>query len=200
MMSRISEQAASDLVIAERAIRDSADIVGRLKYFGDRSSLGALGPVNLNTIVAEAAERARARHADEAAPADVPIEFSLALEIPAVTGDVNALREATEHLIVNALEATSSAGSIVIRTWSEAGSLYCSISDTGAGMWPEIQARAIEPFFTTKGVQRRGLGLSTSLGIIRAHDGELRVESEIGRGTTVTFRLPVAGPETAAGR
>ena len=150
--------------------------------------------MDLNTVVAEAAEGARARWSTESARADMPIEFMLELEMPTAAADVDALHEAAENLVHNALEATLPGGSIVVRTWIEGSWLCCSISDTGLGMTTETQQRAIEPFFTTRGVQRRGLGLSASLGIVRGHGGDLTVASEVGRGTTVTFRLPAAQP------
>ena len=69
--------------------------------------------------------------------------------------------------------------------------MYCSVADTGAGMSGEVRARALEPFFSTKGVQRTGLGLSIAHGIVGQHGGELSIESAEGRGTTVVLALPV---------
>jgi CheY-like chemotaxis protein len=67
------------------------------------------------------------------------------------------------------------------------------VADTGVGMPPEVRARALEPFFTTKGDRGTGLGLAQVFGIVRRHDGELDLDSVEGAGTTVRLRLPAGG-------
>jgi len=65
------------------------------------------------------------------------------------------------------------------------------VVDDGAGMAPEVLAHALEPFFTTKEVGKgTGLGLSVAYGAVTAHGGTLGIESEVGKGTAVTLRLP----------
>jgi CheY-like chemotaxis protein len=68
------------------------------------------------------------------------------------------------------------------------------VTDTGIGMNPETLARAIEPFFTTKGVHGTGLGLSMVQGFVGQSGGDLHIESALGRGTTVNLRLPATTP------
>src|SRR5262249_60595737 len=98
------------------------------------------------------------------------------------------------NLIFNAIEALPHGGQIAITTWSEDKAVFCSVVDTGVGMPPAVQKRAMEPFFTTKGFASTGLGLSVAYGIIRRHGGELSIDSVENRGTTVTFRLIAAEP------
>ena len=96
------------------------------------------------------------------------------------------------NLLVNASHAIETRGEIGIKTWAENKSIFISIRDTGVGIPEEAIDRIFEAFFTTKEVGKgTGLGLSISYEIIHKHQGEISVESEIGKGTTFTVRLPV---------
>jgi two-component system NtrC family sensor kinase len=96
------------------------------------------------------------------------------------------------NLLINAAQAIREQGEIGVRTWSEDNSVFVSVSDTGAGIPPEVLNRIFEPFFTTKEVGKgTGLGLSISYDIVKKHGGEINVASEIGQGSTFTVRLPL---------
>jgi CheY-like chemotaxis protein len=71
------------------------------------------------------------------------------------------------------------------------------VTDTGVGMSEEVRKRCLEPFFTTKGASGTGLGLATSYGIVKRHQGEIQIESELGKGTRVIVRLPVVRTRAA---
>jgi two-component system NtrC family sensor kinase len=95
------------------------------------------------------------------------------------------------NLIVNGCQAIPERGEIQIRTWHDGEFHYVSIADTGTGIPPEYLDRIFDPFFTTKKVgEGTGLGLSISYGIVEKHGGNLQVESEIGKGTCFTVKLP----------
>lgn len=69
--------------------------------------------------------------------------------------------------------------------------MCCVVTDTGIGMSDDVKQRVFDPFFTTKGEKGTGLGLSVVYGIITRHGGEIEVQSEVGRGSAFTIRLPV---------
>jgi two-component system NtrC family sensor kinase len=102
------------------------------------------------------------------------------------------LRQVVVNLIVNAIHATGAAGSVRVATERRGRQALLSVEDDGPGILPEIRARLFEPFFTTKPVgQGTGLGLYVSYEIVRSHGGEIRVDSEPGRGSRFEVRLPL---------
>src|SRR5262245_66378546 len=109
--------------------------------------------------------------------------------LPSVVADEALLDEALGHIVRNAIEAVDDAGMVTITTSSAGPGVLCVVSDTGGGMREDVLRRAVEPFFTTKGPQRPGLGLSSALGIMRQLGGQLEIRSEVDGGTQVTVRL-----------
>ena len=114
-------------------------------------------------------------------------------DLPPIRADANQLSQVLMNLLLNAAEATPEGGRIAIAaaklTYVE--SVEIRVSDTGCGIPPEVLAHVFEPFFTTKRGRGTGLGLSISRAYIRSHGGEMRVDSVLGRGTTVTITLPL---------
>ena len=95
-------------------------------------------------------------------------------------------------LLVNAGQAIEGNGTITIETGADESTAWVSIDDTGCGIAPADLGRMFEPFFTTRPVgQGAGLGLAIANSIVRKHGGRIDVESELGRGTRVTVRLPL---------
>jgi CheY-like chemotaxis protein len=167
------------------------EIVRRLGSFSRRNSQGPRLIVDLNALAEEALALTRGRWHDEAQLHGFDIDVQLcAGPTPPVGADDVSLREVLVNLLFNAIDALPDGGHIRVRTWSTEDVVHCEVSDDGIGMSPEVRQRAAEPFFTTKGLRRRGLGLSLSYGIIQQHGGTLTIESAQGRGTTVTFTLP----------
>jgi signal transduction histidine kinase/CheY-like chemotaxis protein len=176
-----------------QAALDVTEIVRRLGSFSRRQSQPARLIVDLNALVEEALALTRGRWHDEAQlhGIDIDVQLDAGHTFP-VGADEVSLREVLVNLLFNAIDALPEGGHIRVRTWSTEDVAQCEISDDGIGMSPEVRQRAPEPFFTTKGLRRRGLGLSLSYGIIQQHGGTLTIESAEGRGTTVTFTLPTS--------
>jgi len=112
--------------------------------------------------------------------------------LPAVTCNPGQINQVLSNLLHNAAQAVEQGGEITIKTWAEQNLVCIAISDTGPGIPPEIRERLFEPFFTTREVGKgAGLGLSIAYDIIKKHNGEITVKSELGKGSCFTVRLPV---------
>ena len=117
-------------------------------------------------------------------------------DIPRIPCCPGRLNQVFMNLLVNAAQAIEERGDITIETEALNSSVVIRITDTGRGIRPEHLSRIFDPFFTTKGIGKgTGLGLSISHGIIENHNGTIDVESELGKGTTFTIRLPIEGAE-----
>ena len=113
-------------------------------------------------------------------------------DIPMTKCNPGQLNQVFMNLLVNAAHAIEKQGEIRVRTWVESGLINIVISDSGCGISKESQRRIFEPFFTTKEVGKgTGLGLSIAYDIVKKHNGMIKVESEIGEGTTFTISIPV---------
>jgi signal transduction histidine kinase len=179
------------LAIVEQTTLHGADLIRRLQAFAEVQALAAAVPVSLDEVAGEAIEATRDDWDDVARERGVQIAVTLEKGGAAmVAGEHRALRECLENILLNAVEALPAGGAITVTTWSADNAAYCSVADTGIGMSDEIRRRAPEPFFTTKGPQRAGLGLSLGHGVVTRLGGELRIESAEGAGTVVTLRLP----------
>jgi PAS domain S-box-containing protein len=126
----------------------------------------------------------------------IHIRTSFPLLLPPVLADRSQLELALMNLVVNARDAMPDGGDIALSASEcdypgEEGSFVClSVSDEGEGMDPETLARAVEPFFTTKGVGKgTGLGLSMVQGMVEQCGGHFQLTSEPGKGTTATIWL-----------
>jgi signal transduction histidine kinase/ActR/RegA family two-component response regulator len=131
---------------------------------------------------------------------DIRIDMGFAGDLWPVDVDPTQLELALLNLAVNARDAMEGGGTLTIRAVNAPGMddgevsgdfVLLSVTDTGTGMTPEILARVFEPFFTTKDIGKgSGLGLAQIYGFARQSGGAVRIDSEPGRGTTVTLALP----------
>lgn len=110
--------------------------------------------------------------------------------IPQVQCHASQLSQVFLNILINASQAIADEGTVIVKTFEEDNKIVVEISDDGCGMDKETMKHIFDPFFTTRGVSGTGLGLSVSYGIIKRHNGEIRVKSEAGKGTTFTIELP----------
>ena len=132
----------------------------------------------------------------------VTVLCELEPELPPCQLQPTSFDQVLVNLVVNALDAmeTSAERKLTIRTSVMEGQCRLEIHDTGAGIAPDHLRRLFEPFFTTKPVGKgTGLGLSISYSLVRKHGGTIRVQSQLGHGTTFIISLPMQfSPQTAS--
>ena len=114
-------------------------------------------------------------------------------ELPPTVCNPQQLNQMFMNLLVNAAQAIETKGEIRIKTWADQDWIYTRISDTGSGIPQDKIKRIFEPFYTSKEVGKgTGLGLSIVYDIVvKNHKGDIQVESEEGKGTTFTVKIPV---------
>ena len=123
------------------------------------------------------------------------LELNLGHDLPFVAGNDIQLEQVFINLCNNACDAMEQSKEriLTIQSMAEGDEVVVRVSDTGTGMRPEVQERVFESFFTTKSADKgTGLGMSISQNIIEQHKGQIRFNSELGRGTTFEIYLPVA--------
>ena len=123
---------------------------------------------------------------------NIEVILELADGLPRVRLDEHQICQVLVNIITNAIQAMSSGQVLTVRTRSdpENGMVCIEVQDTGKGIPPEMLGNIFDPFFSTKGVDGTGLGLSVSYGIIRNHLGTINVRSEVGKGATFDILLP----------
>jgi signal transduction histidine kinase len=188
----------ADIDEIRRSAERAATLTRQLLLFS-RRELGHPEPLDLNAVVVEA-ERLLRRTIGE------NIEFSVELDadLEQITADVGQLEQILMNLVVNARDAMPEGGELTVSTAdvtveaSDAGPVApgryarLSVADTGSGMSACVVEQAFEPFFTTKEQGKgTGLGLATVYGIVQEAGGQIAIDSEEGRGTTVTIDWPV---------
>lgn len=127
--------------------------------------------------------------AREAKKQGVRIEKRLSPDIARLNMDPDLMKQAFLNLVLNAIQAMPNGGILTIESSTDGGDAVVKVSDTGTGISSENRKRLFTPFFTTK-KNGTGLGLAIVYRIIQNHNGRIDVESEPGKGTTFTIRIP----------
>jgi len=190
---KVMRELKKGLEIIEKASLDGAETVRRIQEFSRRRADDKyFTNVDINELIEHALEFTKARWKDEAESKGIKIQIKKEISPPAtIVGSASELREVFTNLINNAIDAMPQGGKIRIRTFKENSYIGIKIEDTGMGISEAISDRIFDPFFTTKGPQATGLGMSVSYGIITRHKGTISVDSQEGRGTAFTIKIPV---------
>jgi len=154
------------------------------------------GNVDLNGLTGEVV-----RLLERTTLARVRLTLDLDGELRPIRGDADALAQALMNLCINAVDAMEGAGALNLATLNlDGGWVELRVEDSGCGMPPEVLERALTPYYTTKEEGRgTGLGLALVYSTVKAHGGELALESAPGAGTRVRLRFPgVAAPSAGS--
>lgn len=173
----------------DAAAQRGAGMIRQVLSFA-RGSEGRREPVDLVALLREIERFCR-----ETLPRSIELVVDAPAELPPVTGDDTELFQVLVNLITNARDAMPEGGVLTVRAVAGDDGVRLEVRDSGCGMDGRTAGRILEPFFTTK-ESGTGLGLPTSAAIVKAHGGELQVETAPGAGTSITFVLPAAKGET----
>ena len=174
-----------DKIIA--AALKSRDIMKKLDIFTGSES-ATRTRFDLNEVIEDAFQSLKPRFQKT----DIELVCDYSDDLPVVYADRSQVIQALIHLVVNAVQAMTEGGKLIIRTSAEPGTVIITVEDTGVGIPAEIRDNLFNPFFTTKDVNEgKGLGLSIVHGIVKSHGGTIQSESELGKGTRFVIKLPV---------
>jgi len=193
-------QDAEDMDLVIRETKRCAEIIRRLLDFA-RQKPPERRYHDLNALIAETTRFVE----HSAKKKGTGIELDLDPELPKVWIDDNQVKQVVVNMLVNAQHATERGGSIRVSTQrvpepiapepdaEPVQMVQIVVADTGCGIPEQDLPRIFDPFFTSKEVGKgTGLGLSVSHGVVKGHGGAIRVESAVGRGTTLRVYLPIA--------
>jgi signal transduction histidine kinase len=121
----------------------------------------------------------------------IMVEMEIQGSIPPVDHDPNQINQVLLNLILNAIQSMDKPGTVLVTLRQEDDAVLITVADEGKGIAPENLANIFRPFFTTKG-HGTGLGLSLARRMVESHGGRIDVNSELGKGTQFTVRLPIA--------
>ena len=185
-LAKLPNQAKADLTKIEDCVIYSREIIKKLMEFSRQSSLSK-ETFELNQLIDSSITFLEARCIKKG----ITIIRQYAESI-AITADPTQIKQVVTNLAINAIQAMKNGGDLTIRTQKGDKTAIFSIEDTGAGISKDNISKAFVPFFTTKDVgEGTGLGLSVVYGIIQSHNGNIKVNSEPGKGTMFQVSLPL---------
>ena len=172
-------------VIVRESYRCKGIIDSLLSF--SRKSDGSVSNININVILQEVLELVRYKSRYD----KIEIQTRLQSDLPDVLADPTGLRQVCMNLLINAHQAISDSGLVEISTGMTKNMVMFQIKDSGCGIPKDAIEQIWDPFFTTKEVgQGNGLGLAVTYNIIKRLGGDISVESQVGKGSKFTVRIP----------
>ncbi|MBC8549186.1 MAG: response regulator, partial [Candidatus Brocadiales bacterium] len=195
-MEGVSEKVVDALRIIEKAARDGSVIVDKIQQFSrikkEHEKKEEL--VDLIDVVNDALEFTMPRWKTEAQSKGIEYEIiknNFSSSKYRIRCNPSELREVVINIINNSIDAMPIGGKIEVSIKTDENNVSIAISDNGIGIKDDIKDKIFDPFFSTKGVKRSGLGMSLSYSIMARHGGEILVDSRAGKGTTMHLIMPL---------
>ncbi len=201
LKSKMDDRIFQAADVIEKAAHQGAQLTAQLLGFARRGKHQII-PVDIHTAIQDVI-----KILSRTIPKNIAITQKLQAVAPYIMGDPGQMEQIIINLAVNASDAMPNGGELIIETnIEELDEKYCkshagaepgkylliTVTDTGTGISKDLQDRIFEPFFTTKEPGKgTGMGLATVYGIVKNHNGSVRVYSEVGHGTTFKIYLPL---------
>ena len=178
------EKLAESVAVARGEVRRLDQIITQFLKAARPAPLECV-PTDFNALVLETVEFLRG----EVENRGIKIDVMAGKQMPPVSLDCDQFRQALYNVIRNSFQAMGSEGHLQVATASDDSHVWVSIGDTGGGIDPDTVNRIFQPYYTTK-ENGSGLGLHVVQRIVRAHGGEIMIQSALGKGMLFTIRLP----------
>lgn len=189
-LNYLAPELKKDLGLIEKACLDAAEVVRRLQSFSKKQRQGSFRTVDVTEMCRDAVEFLRPLWSTRRRRGRPPIHVRLDEPgVRLVRGDPTELREVITNLLKNSLDVLPEGGTIVVSVADADAQVLVSVEDDGPGIPEDVLPKVCDPFFTTKGERGTGLGLCLSQQIVERHGGTFLVDSQVGRGTRVSFRI-----------
>ena len=183
-----AEEAISEM---DQVIHRSVDTVERFRAFSRQQPEGVVEAVDLDAVAREAIELSRPRIAATSRTAGVLLVEALGGP-PPVRAQAAEMLTSILNLVVNSIDAMPDGGTVTVSTGARDDGAWVQVEDDGPGIPEDVQARIFDPFFSTKGAQGTGLGLSMVYAFVQRSGGNLSLVSEPARGARFTLWFPGA--------
>jgi len=184
----LPEQAGADLEKIEKSSLYAREIVKKLLLFARQVPSNKV-TLNINNIIKDSLYFFEGK----CEQSGIELIIDLSDDVPYITLDPSQMTQVLINLVINAIHSMPDGGRLEIKTYSSEYYISLIVDDTGTGMSEETKKHIFNPFYTTKDVdQGTGLGLAVVHGIVSSHGGDIKVDSNQGKGTRFEIQIPLS--------